>query len=407
MIRPSRALAGVGAGCAVVALVLAAPAPAFAFEITWDGDQNVAWSNPDNWAGGAVPQGGDTLIFPVAGVHGYSDNELANPFFADHLEITGDAVNIAGWPISITAAGTQGIRVAAQDVVISPELRFNGYHTVRVEAGASVSFPSNIRIESGFTTFDIEGTASIGQLDGVGFVGGAEKTGAGVLTIVGAGGIAGGFDVVEGTVFLVGNGAGTAWNLGGGASITGYGQMERLNAEQGSLAPGDAADGAGTHTLTIWNAFTATTDTILDFDVTAVGYNDSIYTLEGTQVDGAVLSLNLEEGTAPGTQWAILEQERDLPFSWTFTTPDGAAIVEGEEFTSNGQTYTLETIDRTVVVTYLGPALVPVVPTGPTMPATGLDASNTIPLVAIALGALALGAGVLFGLRRRRQSLEG
>jgi autotransporter-associated beta strand protein len=392
------------AACTAAALVLAPSTAAFAADVSWEGDENVAWNLAGNWAGGTVPQFGDALFFPVVGVHGFSDNNIANPFFADRLEVTGDDVNIAGWTIVTAPAAGVGIRIAAQDVTISPELRLNGNQTISVEAGASVTFPSNIRIESGLATLDIEGTASIGQLDGVGFVGGAEKTGAGVLTISGAGGISGGLSVLEGTVFLVGNGAGTAWNLADGASITGYGQMERLLAEDGRLAPGDAADGSGIDTLEIWNQFTATDETVLDLELLANGSSDSIATLEGTAVDGAVLDLALEAGTLPGTTWEILEQERDSAFSWTFTTPDGAAIVEGEEFVSNGQLYTLETVGRTVVVTYVGPAPTPSPSPVPVLSATGSDGASMLPGILIAGGALVLGAIalVLVQVQRRR-----
>ncbi len=416
MVLP-RPLVAVAAASASVTLVLVAPSAAFAADVSWDGDVNVGWDQPGNWASGAVPTSGDALLFPVVGVDGYSDNNLANPFTADRLDVTGTGVYIAGWPIAIDPAASVGISVTSSDVTITPELRLNGDQTVSVSAAGSVSFPSNIRIESGTTTFDIDGSASIGQLDGVGFAGGAIKTGTGVLEIVGAGGVADGVQVQEGLVHLVGDGAGTAWVLDGGV-ISGYGSMERLLADEGLIAPGDDEYGVGVDTLEIWNLFTATDSTVLSLDLLSDGSNDSLYTLEGTQIDGAALDLTVEDGTAVGTEWTILEQEREVgpEYFWNFTTPDGDPIVEGETFESFGNLYSLETLDRTVVLTYLGAAPVPPSPSpSPSIaPAPAPSGSPSAlaktggdvptPLIVLAAGGLLAGAIALVSVRRARRS---
>ena len=404
-----RPLVAVAAASASIALVLAAPSAAFAADVSWDGDVNVGWDQPGNWASGSVPVAGDALFFPVVGVDGYSDNNLANPFVADRLEATGAGVYIAGWPIAIDPVGTVGISVSAADVTITPELRLNGNQTVSVTAAGSVDFPSNIRIESGTTTFDIDGAASIGQLDGIGFTGGAIKTGEGVLEISGAGGIAGGVQVQEGVAHVIGDGAGTAWVLDGG-TISGYGQLERLLADEGWIAPGDDPYGVGIDTLEIWNLFTATENTTISLELLANGSNDSLYTLEGTQIDGAALELDVEPDTLVGTEWTILEQEREEgpePF-WNFTTPEGDAIVEGETFESLGNLYSLETEGLTVVLTYLGEAPVPPSPSPSpsTVPSALAKTGSEPPAAALALAGagLAIGGLALALVRRARRS---
>ncbi|MDH6180104.1 hypothetical protein M2152_000286 [Microbacteriaceae bacterium SG_E_30_P1] len=406
-----RPLAVAAAASASLTLVLAAPSTAFAADVTWDGDLGVGWDQPGNWVSGAVPNAGDALFFPVVGVDGYSENNLANPFVADRLDVSGAGVTISGWPIEINPAGTVGITVTAADVEISPELRLNGDQTVSVSASGAVDFPSNIRVESGTTTFDVDGWASIGQLDGVGFAGGVVKTGTGVLQVVGAGGVADGVQVQEGLVHIVGDGAGTAWVLEGGA-ISGNGSLERLLADEGWVAPGSGEYGEGIAQLEIWNQFTATENTTLALELAADGSSDSIVTLEGTQIDGAALDLLLEPDTTIGTEFVILEQEREEgpAFFWNFTTPEGDPIVEGEEFESLGNLYSLETVGRTVVVTYLGAAPVPPSPspspsTGPA-PSALAKTGGGLPLgiVALAGGVILAGSLGLVAVRRARRS---
>ncbi len=82
----------------------------------------------------------------------------------------------------------------------------------------------------------------------------------------------------------------------------------------GTLAPGTEVGGGDIATMYIWNALTGGPDGTMEFTLDGSDA-DRIHLLEGTDVQGAMLSLVLTNAPAVGSQWTIIDQERDLPYS--------------------------------------------------------------------------------------------
>ncbi|AYF97656.1 hypothetical protein [Protaetiibacter intestinalis] len=408
-LRPSLALA-VG-GAAVLTLVVAQPA--FAATRTWTQAGDSWWSTA-TWTGG-VPIAGDDVTFDGGPRSTYDLGDLGFGWFL--FPTTHEVANGGG---AITLSG--GIEVSGGSTArIEPQLTSVGSQAWFVESGSTLQLPSAVGSDpSTFLRLTVDGTMTVeaaGNLD-AGGTGCIEKQGTGVLQLLGGGGGVGtcagqprGLLVAAGELAVVGTP-----NLGGkdfavtggtftGGTASGAAVVHELNlVGTGVVSPGPSS-GAGIGMVELWGTSTWTGGTFqVDWDAPT---NDSDYVYGSGQaitVGATRLDVRLAGTPTPGQFVRILGS--DVSFTGQFAAPDGTALADGDEFTSNGQVYSVEYIAEGgasgVLLHWLRAAPVVVPPAEPAPSETLADsgAPQLWPLGAVAVALGAAGAA-LVGYRRR------
>ncbi|MBB5633547.1 hypothetical protein BKA04_001770 [Cryobacterium mesophilum] len=391
------------AGGTVLALAIAAPA--LALTRTWTSPTDASWSVA-SWGGG-VPVAGDDVTFDGGPRSTY---DLGNLTFGTFTFLsTHEVANGTG---SITLHS--GLNVLAPSVVrIDPLLSIDAPQVWSVEQGAELSFPSAVKTDGASAlTLDIEGTMTIeatGNLDALA-TGCVIKDGSGLLRLLGGGGGMGtcagdlaGLDVKAGEVAIVGSPnlggkdfAVTGGALTGGTDSTAAVVHSLSLAAAGVLSPG-ATNGDDIGKIDLWGTSNWTGGTYqVDWDATAA---DSDYVHGANQaisVNGTKLDVRLAGSPSVGDAVKILGS--DISYTGQFSSPEGVSLADGDEFTSNGQIYSIEYItqgaESGVLLHWLRAAPVP--PPAPALADTGVDSWP------VALGAfLVIGVGALLAARRR------
>lgn len=401
-----------------VALTLVATQPAVAASRTWTAPGD-AWWSAAAWTGGA-PLAGDDVTFAGGprSTYDYPTTTFGSfTFLATHEIANG------GGAIALTG----GMQVAAPAVArIQPQLTASGSQTWSVASGAELQLPSLVMTDgTNPLELAIDGTMTVeatGNLDALSS-GCIVKSGAGVLRLLGGGGGVGacpgqpqGLDVTAGEVAIVGTP-----NLGGkdlavtggvltGGTASGAAVVRQLNlAGTGVVSPGPSS-GSGIGELSLWGTSAWTGGTYqVDWDAAA---GDADYVAGAGQalsVTGTRLDVRLA-GT-PGAGDTVRIAGSDVAFSGQFSSPTGTPLADGDEFTSNGQVYSLSYVTggagAGAVLQWLRAAPVvepPVTPTGPVDPelaATG--AEQVVPLAVAGILAIGVGAAALLVSGRRRR----
>ena len=154
----------------------------------WTGaGNNSNWSNPQNWAGNAVPKAGDALQFPANAMRKFNINDLPAGFEVGEIDFTGTG---GGYSISgnaITLDG--GVQDSATDMeTIGLDSTVN-FTTFWINSGTS-GFTDSAPIHLGSVTLYVSDIAAASSTTFTGAITGANanvvKVGAGALTYNGA-----------------------------------------------------------------------------------------------------------------------------------------------------------------------------------------------------------------------------
>ncbi len=412
--RPRRSLMlALGGG---LALALVTTQPAVAASTTWVASGNSWWSTA-TWSG-AVPAAGDDVTFAGGPLSTYN---LGNLSFASFTFAATHTIMSDTGAIALT----DGLQVAPSVIArIQPQLTASGAQTWSVASAAELQLPSAVYTDGAATlTLAIEGSMTIeaaGNLDALG-TGCIVKSGAGVLRLLGGGGGMGtcagqprGLHVTAGEVAIVGTP-----NLGGkdfavtggvftGGTASGAAVVHELNlAGSGVVSPGPSS-GAGIGNVSLWGTSAWTGGTYqVDWDATA---DDADYVAGANQaisVTGTRLDVRLAGTPTAGETVRILGS--DIGFSGQFSSPVGTALADGDEFTSNGQVYsiayTASGANSGAVLTWLraAPAASPSPSPSPAAADPGLAATGAADGAPLALGgAAAILTGIVLLARRRR-----
>src|SRR5262249_13749014 len=147
---------------------------------TWTGAASNLWSDPGNWAGGAVPvssgpsnQPGTDLVFPAGAGHLSNGNDL-DQLTVDNLSIQGDGYRLAGNGLTFhtdlggvsNAAGNNTVALAVGSAVTGPFRLF-----VSAAAGTTLNLAGPIDVgTSGMTVTGPGGVNFSGNISGRGDV---------------------------------------------------------------------------------------------------------------------------------------------------------------------------------------------------------------------------------------------
>jgi len=405
-----------------VALTLVVAQPAAAATSSWTGTSDAAWSTGVGW-GGTAPADGDDLVFSAGprSTYNLGDHGFASLSFGATHEIAngGGAITVHG-----------GIDVDANSAVrIQPQLDVDATQTWHVGQGSTLTLPSMVRTDgTSVLTLDVAGTMTIeatGNLDALA-TGCVVKTGAGILQVLGGGGGMGtcagqpaGLNVAAGEV-AVGEAqiggkdfAVTGGVFTGGTSAT-PATVHMLNLTgTGVVSPGPASgDGLGMVSLwgtSTWNGGTYQADWDVDTDRSDYVFGSG----QAITVNGTKLDVRLTGTPAAGDFVRILGS--DISYTGQFAAPDGTPLADGDEFTSNGQVYSLEYISSGgasgVLLHWLRAAPAPTPTPTPTPSADPVStdlastgAADAWPSLAAAAGVAALGVVLLTGRRRVRRA---
>ena len=156
----------------------------------WTGaGNNNKWSNPNNWAGNAVPKPGDALVFPANAQQKFNINDLPVGFEVGEIDFTGTGGNysLSGNAV-VLDAGVQDSATAPETIVLDATLNFTSFW---INSGPSLFTDSSpIHMMGAITLYvaDIataSGTTLTGAITGAN--GSVQKVGLGTLTYNGAG----------------------------------------------------------------------------------------------------------------------------------------------------------------------------------------------------------------------------
>lgn len=399
--RTALPLAAAAASCLVILPAL----PAAAATVTWVSPTDAAWSVAA-WSA-APPVSGDAITF-AGGPRSTYDYPAGTVFSS--LDFTNDH-EIANGGGSVIL--TSGITVAAgADAMIDILVETSGAQTFAVASGGSLTFPAQVNADPTSTlTLDIDGTLVVtGNLDG-GAGACIQSTGSGVVRFASGGGGVGtcptyplglvsaaAETTFDPGAFLGGTDFVAAGGLFTGGSLASPATVRQLSIVAGGTVSPGATAGTALGALNLWGTSDWSAGTYLA-DVDAAGTSD-VVSGQGQAVNllGTVLQLRLAGTPAAGQTWTVLQS--DVAVNGAFTSPAGVTLADGDEFTSNGQVYSIAYLPGSVTVTWVRAApAAPVVPAAPAvLPATGADLP--LPLMLIALSTLVAGAAAVGWSRR-------
>ena len=410
-----------------VALSLVATQPAAAAIAVWTSPTDSNWSTAA-WAGTA-PTTGDDVLFGGGPRSTYDLGDMSFSslvFEADHEIANG------GGAITLTS----GVGLWVQDGVsarIEPLLTADADQVWWVSPGAELELPSTARTNGvDKLTLFVQGTMTVlpsGNLDALG-TGCIVKTGSGTLHLQGGGGGVGvcegyqGLSIYDGEVAIDGSP-----NLGGkdfflvdgrftGGTPAAAAVVRSLDVIGGIVHPGPNG-GADIGHIDLWGAsewfgglYQVDWDATTDNADLIRGVNQPI------EVSSTRLDVRLAGTPTAGETIRILGS--NVSFTGGFAAPDGTDLADGDEFTSNGQvysiSYTTSGAQSGVELTWLREAASPspspsVEPSvGPSAQPTGgvaseiadTGADDAAPLTALAVVAVGTGVAlVVLGSRRR------
>ncbi len=408
------ALLALGGG---LALALLATSPAHAATLTWTSPGDSWWSTA-TWSGGAAPTTDDSVTF--AGGNRSTFDYPGSTRFASFRFTNEHTLAHAGGAIELTGGVTVDPGAAVR---IEPQLTASANQSWQVGAGAALTLPSQVYVSNTSTlTLQVDGTMTVttGNVDGLATAC-IIKSGAGVLRLEGGGGGVGtcpgapaGLNVTSGEVAIVG-----APNLGGkdfavtGGTFTGgtdaaAAVVHQLNLTgSGVVSPG-ASSGADIGMISLWGTSAWTGGTYqVDWDAAANEADTVAGAGQAISVADTRLDVRLSGTPTAGQSVRILGS--DVAYSGQFAAPDGTALADGDEFTSNGQVYSVEYITAGATSGVLlhwervAPAAPPVItPAAPALASTGAEA--VVPFAAGALAVLGVGVALVAGRRRVRRA---
>lgn len=352
----------------------------------WDQGTSTDLQLAANWAPDGAPGTDDNLVFPMgtmAAVNGVVDYSVRSlDFQAANFDLSGARIFL-----------DQGITVANGDAFIANDLLLTDGQVWTVPSG-SLQVSGDVDVDVSQLTID---NAAIVVLDGQlkGIVAGVLKTGTGVLAVRG-GGLLIDMEVAGGTVLLrsITPNLGTVITggtlAGGNAGNVGNSQaLYSANVVTGSVSPGpDVAGNHGIGTLWLDGPFTAASGTSLVIDLDGAT-GDVLHSGDNVDLGGTELLLHVAAAPPVGTRFSIVEGNT---FSPTFLTLAGVGtLADQATFVVEGHQFRIEYLAESVDLVYLGEAL----------PATGLDVTGTVTLMALLL---LVGTGAVLVSQRRRRT---
>ncbi len=144
--------------------------------LTWTGSANGLWSIDANWVGGAAPQAGDSLIFPVVSVRKTATNDFPGDTLFGQIRLETNYVLLGAR--AALRKGLLSSHAGTAPTVLMPLLLAN--HQTFTSQFQDITFGGNVEL-GGFNLNLVSGASAVD------IVMGASITGAGALTVDGPG----------------------------------------------------------------------------------------------------------------------------------------------------------------------------------------------------------------------------
>jgi hypothetical protein len=273
--------------------------PFDALPFVWTGKgPDSAWSDGQNWAGGAAPVAGADLVFPA----GAEQLDTVNDLGATYASVSvSDDYTFSGDPIAVSG----DLTFAAGSSTLDDSATVGG--NTNIAAGAGLSVGAGSTLTDGFNV-----NGSLTLLPG----------GAAALTATGAVGATGTVTVGKNAKLTVGTG--TVANVAGHVSVLAQGDVDVDGGGTLNWLGGSAADVAGTINGLPGSTLAAAANSAQSLESSAV------YDLSGGYVQSAGSSLTAADGStvelAPGASGTIAGRVTLANLKVTGTAAAGASL---------------------------------------------------------------------------------
>ncbi len=284
---------------------------------TWSGASTVDtnWSDANNWVGDVAPLAGDDLVFPAGAASLSSTNDFPAGTSFSSLTINSAGYTIGGLEITLTGA---------VDVSFAPA---QGADSDEVDLPLDLNGSAAVNVDQSGVSLLLGG--AISGIDGL------DKTGAGLLDLLGANDYSGATVVDGGVLYVNTTQPLSPVTVNSGATLGGTGTVGAITSNSGEVSPGTSTPSI----LTSSDALTMGTGSTFAVSLNGLnaGTDYSQLSVPGqVTLGGATLAATGTGGTIPvgNNQFTIINNTGTGAISGTF-----AGLAEGAELTIADHTY--------------------------------------------------------------------